>query len=421
MTTIDRSLAAVPQNDASPQSLQALDWFNFFLAGTLTGFGPFVALYLASERWTTVEVGFVLTASGLAGLLFQIPGGELLDAVRSKRRVVAVALVMIAAAALIVAVLPSFTPVLVAELLLGVTGGFLGPAVAAISLGLVGNDRFGERLGRNQRFAAIGGFAAAGLMGLLGYAFSNRAIFFTTAALAVPTLLALDRIRADDIHFARACGAPPGDYHPTRPPRHARTTLCTNYRLLVFASCIVLFQLANASVLPLVSEELGSKAGSSLVISALIFVPQIIVAAIAPWVGQQATSWGRKPLLLIGLAALPIRAAGFAQVDDPALLVALQVLDGISGAAVGVLTPLIIADITSGSGRYNLTQGIVGTFSGIGAALSTTVMGFVAQSFGIAAGFYAIVGVASAAVAVCWAFMPETKQVHSDSGVGTRR
>jgi MFS family permease len=163
-----------------------------------------------------------------------------------------------------------------------------------------------------------------------------------------------------------------------------------------------------------------------LVLSALIFVPQIVVAIVAPWVGRSEGSWGRRPLLLIGLGALPIRAACFALVDDPVLLIAVQVLDGISAAVIGVLTPLIIADLTKGTGRFNLGQGIVGTFSGVGAALSTTLSGYVAQSFGGAAGFYSIMAVALAAVTVCWVFMPETKGARSmpqaDSvGVGGKR
>jgi MFS family permease len=421
MTATDPILLGSAQTHASDRSLHGLDWLNFFLAGVLTSFGPFVALYLAGQGWRQEEVGLILTAGVLAGLLIQVPGGELLDAVRSKRPVVALAVVTVACAALILALWPRFAPALVAQLFLGVTGGVLGPAVVAISLGLVGNEALPDRLGRNQRFAAIGGFCAAGLMGLLGYLFSNRVIFFAGAALAVPTLLALARIRGDEVHFARACGAPPGEYHPLRPPRSTRGAICKNLRLIVFASCIVLFQLANASVLPLVSEELGAARGSSLVISALIFVPQLVVAGLAPWVGRTARSWGRRPLLLIGLAALPIRVACFALTLDPKFLVVVQALDGVSGAAVGVLTPVIIADVTKGTGRFNLAQGVVGTFSGIGAALSTTLSGYVTQSFGNAAGFSAITGVAMAALAVCWAFMPETRNARAKPDGGKSR
>jgi MFS family permease len=306
MTTAEHVLFESAESRASQQGLRSLDWLNLFLAGTLTGFGPFVALYLAGRGWTQVEIGFVLTVSVLAGLLIQIPGGELLDVVPSKRRLVAAGVAVIAIAALIMALLPTFTAVLFAEVLLGATGAFVGPAVTAISLGLVGNDGLPDRLGRNQHFAAIGGSCTAGLMGVLGYVFSNQAIFVFSAALAVPTLFSLGEIRADDIHFARACGARKGDHHPRQPPGIARTAVGMHGPLLTFAACIVLFQLANASALPLVSEGLGRDRGSSLVISAVTVVPQIVVAALASWVGRNAGTWGRRPLLLIGLCALPI-------------------------------------------------------------------------------------------------------------------
>jgi MFS family permease len=110
MTTNDSTVLALTQTSASGQSLRGLDWFNFFLSGVLTGFGPFVALYLAGRSWTQVEIGFVLTASGLAALATQVPGGELLDTVQAKRPLVALGVAIIAAAALILALSPSFTP-----------------------------------------------------------------------------------------------------------------------------------------------------------------------------------------------------------------------------------------------------------------------------------------------------------------------
>jgi MFS family permease len=291
----------------------------------------------------------------------------------------------------------------------GTTGGFLGSAVSAISLGLVGHAALAERLGRNQRYAAIGGFTASWLMGVLAYFFSYRSIFVTTVVLAIATLVALSQIRAADIHFARACGAHAGIDGFERPSRHARRTICASSPLLIFAICIALFQLANASMLPLLGETLGQSRGSSLLISALIVVPQMVVAALAPWVGRRADEWGRRPVLLVGFGALPIRAVCFGLFSDPAVLVVVQLLDGITGAALGVLTPLIVADITRGTGRFNLAQGFTGTFAGVGAVLSTTASGLVAESFGSAAGFAAIAGVALIALIILWAFLPETK------------
>jgi hypothetical protein len=177
---------------------------TLLLAGALSGFGPYVAVFLAEQKWTQQNIGFVLTAAGFAGLLSQLPGGELLDAIRSKRIVVALGAIMVATGALIIALWPTFWLVLVALVLQGITGGFLGLAIAAISLGLVGHAMLAERLGRNQRFASTGGVVAAGLMGLIAYFLSYRAIFFVAAALVLPLLAALGRIQSSDIHFGRA-------------------------------------------------------------------------------------------------------------------------------------------------------------------------------------------------------------------------
>src|SRR6202163_4735293 len=209
--------------EASPSgnSVRGLDAVNLFLAGALSGFGPYVAAFLAEQKWTQQHIGYVLTAAGLAGLLSQLPGGALLDAMRSKRIAVALGAGMVAAGALIIAVWPSFPSVLAALVLQGITGGFLGLAIVAISLGLVGHAALAERLGRNQRFASTGGVVAAGLMGLIAYFLSYRAIFFVAAALVVPLLAALCRIQPLDIHFGRASCLP--DHHePTAPPRARR-------------------------------------------------------------------------------------------------------------------------------------------------------------------------------------------------------
>jgi MFS family permease len=393
----------------SGSSLRGLDAVNLFLAGALSGFGPYVAAFLAEQKWSQQDIGFVLTAAGFAGLLSQLPGGALLDAIQSKRIAVALGAVMVAAGALIIAIWPTFLLVLTALVLQGITGGFMGLAIVSISLGLVGHVALAERLGRNQRFASSGGVVAAGLMGLIAYFLSYRAIFFTAAALVIPLLAALGRIRSSDIHFGRA-SCLPNHQEPSAPPRTRLRSLSKNRGLLIFAGCVFLFQMANASMLPLAGEAFAysKEARSSLIVSALIMVPQVIVALMAPWAGSQANTWGRRPLLLVGFAALPIRALVFAWTTNPTILIAAQVLDGVSGTMLGVLTALIIADLTAGTGRFNLAQGFVGTMSGVGASLSTTLSGLVAASLGRAAGFLGIAAVALAAVVLLWSLMPET-------------
>src|SRR3984885_4087172 len=389
----------------SGTSLCGLDAVNLFLAGALSGFGPYVAVFLAEQKWTQQNIGFVLTVGGFAGLLSQLPGGELLDTIQSKRMAVALGAALVAAGALIIAVWPTFPLVLAALVLQGITGGFLGLAIAAISLGLVGHIGLAKRLGRNQRFASTGGVAAAGLMGLVAYFLSYRAIFFAAAALVLPLLVALGRIRPSDIHFGRASCLP--DHQGPRAPRWS---VWKNRKLITFAACVFLFQMANASMLPLAGEAFvySKDALSSLIVSALIMVPQVIVAIMAPWAGRRANTWGRRPLLLVGFAALPIRALLFAWTANPTILIAAQVLDGVSGTMLGVLTALIVADLTAGTGRFNLAQGFVGTMSGVGASLSTTLSGLVVGSLGRAAGFLGVAAVALAAVFLLWFLMPET-------------
>src|SRR5437588_9709611 len=397
----------------SDQSRQGLDWTNFFMADVQMGFGAFLAFYLAQSEWTVQNVGLALTIGGLAGVLAQIPGGALADAVRWKRGLAAIGIFMIASSALILALRPSFPFVVTAEILHGLTAGIVGPAIAAISLGRAGRSGMSCRVGRNFRFAAAGNAVTAALMGTLGIYLSNSAIFFTAAALCLPTLVALSRIRPDEIDYARARNAAKRD-HSLDLQRAIHLT--RNKNLLIFAAGLVLFHLSNASLLPLIGQDLAHSkvALSSLFMAGLVVVPQIVVALLAPWIGYWSELWGRKPLLLIGFAVEAVRALLFALFADPVLMTVVQLLDGVTGAIVTVLTILMIADLTSGTGRFNLAQGAVGTLTGISAALSTSLWGVVAQHFGAAVTFPAMAAITGAGLALIWAFLPETKPAEYD-------
>ena len=371
-----------------------------------TGFGPFVSVYLTAQGWTQVDIGLVLTARGLAGLALQMPGGAIVDAARSERAVAALAMIAISASALIIALWPMFPAVLGAQILHAAGSSVVSPALAAISLGLVGYAASGERFGRNARFAAIGnGLAAAG-MGAVGYFWSNQAVFLVTAALIFPTLIALSQIRSDEIAPVRAHGG------SVQGPSEAAAfaTLMTNRPLLTFAACVTVFQLANAAMLPLMASivTMRSSAWATTLVAAAIVVPQLVVAAFSPSVGRWAQRWGRRPILLIGLAALPIRGLLFMVVVDPRLLVAVQLLDGICAAVFGVLVPLTIADITRGTGRFNLAQGIVGSGIGIGASLSTTLAGWMSDRLGSSVAFLGLACIGGAGLVLAALLMPET-------------
>ena len=394
----------------SRESLRGLDWFIFFLADVQTGFGPFVAVYLTTQKWTQVEIGLVLSIGGVVALIGQMPGGAIVDAARSERLVAGIAVATIGVSALAYAAWPIFPVVAAAATLHAAASCVLGPAIAAISLGLVGPLAIGERLGRNARYASLGNGVAAAVMGTAGYLLSSRSVFLVTFMLAIPTLLALSRIREREIDVAQAHGAVPREVPDGEATSVVR--LIRQRPLLIFAGSVLLLQLANAAMLPIMAGVVTTRSSqwAPALIAACIVVPQAIVALTSPSVGRKAEQWGRRPLLLTGFAALAIRGVLFSTVSDPYLVVAVQVFDGITAAVFSVMIPLVIADIAFGSGHFSLAQGIVGTATGIGASLSTVLAGYVTDRFGSSIAFLGLAAVAAAGLATIWLVMPETRR-----------
>jgi MFS family permease len=191
----------------SARTLRGLDWLNFFLADVQTGVGPFLAIYLAAISGTSSASGIALTVGGIAGILTQTPAGALVDRLRSKRALIAAGIVALAVGALLIALVPTFWSVMSAQVLIGGTSSIFGPAICAVSLGIVGHQLFDRRQGRNQAFNSAGNVVAAVSMGLLGYFISNRSIFFFVWFCALPTILALLIIRPDEIDYELARGA----------------------------------------------------------------------------------------------------------------------------------------------------------------------------------------------------------------------
>jgi MFS family permease len=391
----------VLRGSISKQSRHGLDWLNFFLADIQTGFGAFVAFYLADLGWDKGQVGLALSAGTVAGLISHLPGGAIVDWVPWKRGIAATGIVMIAASALILTFAPTFVLVFVAEILHGVTGGIVTPAIAAISLGLVGRGAMSTRTGRNNAFDAAGNAFTAGAMGAAGQYIAKSAIF-------LGAVIALSFIRSDEIDYARARNAGIG--------RSAANfqrifELTKHLRLYVFAGCIFLFQLADATMLPVISEDLAQAKNQSatLLMAGLIVTPQIIAAVLSPWVGYYSEKFGRKPLLLIGFGIEVLRGLLFAaDTSYPVLLIG-QCLGGISAAAVTVLTVLMVADMTTGTGRFNLVQGFIGTVIAIAAAISTGASGFLFEQVGHLYGFLILAAVAASAPLLLWLALTETK------------
>ena len=391
------------------RSLRALDWMNFFVANVQTGFGPFIASYLASHKWTQGEIGMALSVGTISAMVSQVPAGAAVDAMKNKKGAAAWAIFAIILSAVLLASSPTVLPVIAAEVFHGFASCMLVPAMAAISFALVGRQNLGDRLGRNARWASIGSAIAAGLMGLFGEYFSSRAVFWLTAALAMPALIALSMVQNTGTVDAMPQAKPVPDADEKR---ESLRELLRDKRMLIFAACIVLFHLSNAAMLNLAAGEVTAGMGDNvqLVIAACIIVPQAIVAMMSPWVGRSAQRWGRRPILLFGFAALPVRALLFAGISSPYLLVPVQMLDGLSAAVFGVMLPLIAADVAGGKGRYNLCIGLFGLAAGIGATLSTAAAGFIADRFSNTVSFFGLAAAGALAVLLVWAAMPETRE-----------
>ena len=351
----------------SQRTLRGLDWLNFFLADVQTGVGPFLAIYLAGYHWNEERVGLALTVGGIAGILTQTPAGALVDRLQSKRVLIAIGVMALGAGAILIAMVPTFWFVISAQVLIGGTSSIFGPAICAVSLGIVGRAAFDIRQGRPAEI---------------------------------------------DPEIAR--GADDGEKGGGNDAESA-WILFRDRPLVIFLVCAVSFHFANAAMLPLLGEMLAKGHGRSsmMFMSACVVTTQLVITLIASWTGRKAGSWGRKPLLLVAFGVLPVRAVLYTLTANTGGLVAIQILDGVAAGIFGVVSVLVIADLTRNTGRFNLTLGAISTAVGIGASLSQVVAGSIVHHLGFNAGFLFLAAVASAAFGILYFFMPETRQLTS--------
>ena len=396
-----------PDGVTAASAGSGLDWLNFLVANVQTGFGPFNAVYLTTQAWTQTQIGLALSVGTLAAMASQVPAGALVDAIRSKAAVALFSILAFTARALLLALSPTPLFVYLAEVLHGFSSCTLGPAIATMSLIIAGRHALGLRLGRNARFAAIGNGVGAALMGACGYYYSSRSVFLLTAVLTIIGLIPL-------LPLARLYEpSQPAARHEASTTRHREriTSVLTNRALLGFAVCAMLFTLGNAAMLPLAGSFVTERAESeaTLLIAAGIVLPQLVAAALSPALGQLAEARGRRLVLFLGFCTLPIRGVLFAAFPDPAMMVLIQSIDGIAGASLGIIGPLVTSDVAGNSGRYNLALGFIGLMIGVGATFSTAFAGCVADDFGNPIAFMSLAAIGLAAAALVWAAMPETR------------
>jgi MFS family permease len=388
------------------RSLRALDALAFFAPDIQGGVGPFLVVFMAGTlAWDPQRIGSVMFVSALVGLAVQAPAGALIDSVRRKPRWIAGAVALIALCLVAMAQWPLYGTILAGQSLIGAAGTLVAPALAATSLGMVGRAGLDARIGRNAAITAAGTVLWALGTGWVGHAFGPRAMFFYAVAMALPTIAAALLIRDRDVdpRLARGADAPP-DAAPGTVRWHDR-------RLVVLLACAFLFHLANAAMLTLVAQKVGSRTGAAatLWLSAGVIVTQLVTIPIAMAVGRWAPRLARKPVFLVGFAVLPVRGLLYLLADSPAALLALQVLDGIGAGIFGVMLTLMIGDLTRGSGRFNFALGLGAACVGLGAALSNLLAGSIAHAAGYGTAFVVLAAIAAAALALFALAMPETR------------
>jgi MFS family permease len=390
-----------------------LDALNFFLADVRGGLGAFVSVFLVTAAgWTPAEVGAVLTVSGLLGIVLHTPVGVLIDTVYAKRALLIVAVALLAACAIAIERAPTGPVVFTADVTMAVLGGVFAPTVAAITLGLVPEHAFPERLARNAVWDRIGNLTIAAIVGLVGWWWSQHTTFYLIPFFAAISAVFVMTIPAAAIDHERARGFAEGQAEEAQ---GFLALLIENRPLLILALIAATFHFANASMLPLVGQKLGlAHPGlESALTSACILIAQLVTIPVATLVGRKAESWGIKPLLLAACLALAVRGFAFAWFDSAAPLIATQALDGVATGIWDVLVPLILADLVVGSGRYSMSRGVVGTVQGAGGSLSNAAAGAMVLWGGYPAAF---AGLAVSAILACGLVMllPEPEEVRAE-------
>ncbi|MBP0600659.1 MFS transporter [Herbaspirillum sp. LeCh32-8] len=369
------------------RSITWLSRLNFFLADVRDGLGPFLGIFLMGHGWRADDIGYVMTIGGIAGMLATTPAGALIDATRHKRMLVAVGAILVVAGSLVLILSTSFAPVAASQVGIGIVGAVIGPAIAGLTLGMVGQRRLASQLGRNEAWNHAGNVASAALAGAVSYYWGITAVFVLMALMALASLACLARIDPAHIDHEAARGAASSQADGVRisPLR----LLLRSRVLLALAIAMMLFHLGNAAMLPLLGQSATAQGAVSpgLYTALTIIVAQIVMVPVALAAGRLATRYGYVMLVTVALAALPLRGLVAGYWDSPWCLLPVQILDGIGAGILGVALPGLVAQLLQGSGHINVGLGAVTAVQSVGAALSPALAGMMAQRHGYGMAF----------------------------------
>lgn len=384
---------------------------NFFAGDVVAGLGPYLAIYLLSVlKWAPGSIGIALALSTICTVIVQTPAGGIVDTVRWKRGLLAICALTIAISAVSITFFHSSFAIYAAQMAIGVALAFVGPSIAAITLGLVGPENFTAQTSRNQAWNHAGNMIAASLAAGIALWISVLGVFWLIAMMAVGMIACIWMIKAEAIDHDVARGGETLE-GPVEKQPSGFSALINDRRLRIFAICVVLFHFSNAAMLPLVSQKLSENSDAEHGVaftSACIIAAQLVMILMALFCGWKADVWGRKPLFILAFAVLPIRGVLFTLGDEAIYLIAVQALDGVANGIFAMLFLLILADITAGTGRFNLSQGALATLVGVGASLSNLIAEEVVGLTNYTTGFLMLAGIGFTGLLIFTFFMPET-------------
>lgn len=399
---------------------------SFSLGELGDGLNIFQGIYLVGTGWNEGSVGVALSLMGLTALIVQPWAGDWVDKTTVDRRIfLCVASVVTAvSASSVLLVRPGnqdHTLIFVSKIIEGVAASFIGPCLAALTLGCFGPHRFDHVMAQNILYGHVGSVVAAILAGAVAYGLypNVKYCFLVIGASAIFAVLVVPFLPVGDALMGRGFAKTRTDDESTKEPGNAPVAVSywdtfTNPQTCLLCLTGFFFHFANANVLLVLGELMGQeeegtpKRSAIPLIAGAIVLAQLTMAA-ATAVGSHFTHVGRKPLFLAGLVTLPVRCAMILLCRDwgDSWLLSTQILDGLGGGFFGLLHPLLVADITFGSGRFNVVMGLTASCFGIGATLSNFLGQVVVEHYGHVASLMGSLVLSVVPIGIFWWF-PET-------------
>ena len=380
-----------------------------FLAPLAGGAGTYMALFFSSSlHWGTGQVGALLAILSISMGLVQIPGGVWIDKTSKLKEIIIAGLGALIIGWSIILIYPYFYTATVAEVLIGCSCALFMPAVASLSLGLVGLKNFDVRLGRNGVFTHLGNVLIAMLISLCIASLSVKFILGLFILFAFIAIAAITQVKSECVDYSHL--------HKSVEKKVIVHPLLGGFANLVgtktsafFTIAALFYTFADASMLPLMAQRIahvGSKY-ASMHVPAALFLTEMVMIPVCYVAGKRAYL-GRKPLLIIAYIFLFLRGFCFTFATNPDILVGLQVLDGISAGIFGLMLVLVISDLSLNTGRFNATLTTMGVLFTIVNGVAMLLFGLIASKVGYSFAFGTMAACAVIGGLLIWALVPET-------------